>query len=363
MLIVKCVLVILISFVLKDIKSEELLNTTTNKEQTSSTEASLNTPNDLISLTLDTLATTSNDASNSASLKKDLNSFNLENLITTPITPLESTASVLNDLQDNETTPSWELIYPEQNSSTSSNTPFSTTSTTETSPANLPKYFKVDDVTNCQKYFGTCLKQVLSSVLPKLKDGSKALHIPSLDPIYFNSTAFQYNSGPFTGFITIRYAHIYGFTSMQFKKVDFNKQGNKFKARFSMLIPKMFAIGSYKGDMHVNNVRVRPRGEFNVTMSGLGVDMLALGAVIQKNDHTFLRLTKSNATTTLKESKINATGIFPDQRLNDIVVNVANQYWRDLFNIVLPETRNNWLPIVTDALNGALAMVPFDFLK
>ncbi|XP_023296973.2 uncharacterized protein LOC111679622 [Lucilia cuprina] len=221
----------------------------------------------------------------------------------------------------------------------------------------------VDDVVNCQKYFGTCLKQVLSNVVPKLKDGNKYLQIPSLDPLHFNSTAFQYNSGPFTGYITIRYALIYGLTTIKFKKVDFQKDGNKFKARLTMLVPKMYALGSYKGDMHVNNVRVRPRGDFNVTMLSLGVEMLTLGSVIHKDGHTFLKLTKSNATTILKDSKIHATGIFPDQRLNDIVLNVANQYSRDLFNIVLPETRSNWLPILTDILNGALAMVPFDFLK
>lgn len=247
----------------------------------------------------------------------------------------------------------------------------------------------MDDVTNCQKYFGPCLRQVLSNVVPKLKYGYKFLNIPSLDPIYFNATAFQYNSGPFTGYITIRYALVYGLTTMKFKKVDFSKQNEKFKARFTLLVPKMSATGSYKGDMHVNNVRVRPRGDFNITMTGIGVDMVALGTVFRNDEHSFLRLTKSNATTTLKDSKINATGIFPDQRLSEflylylcfdishkmfdnfcfvfftdeIVVNVANQYWRDLFNIVLPETRNNWLPILSDALNAALAMVPLDFLK
>lgn len=153
--------------------------------------------------------------------------------------------------------------------------------------------------------------------MPKLKDGSNNPNLPSLDPIHFNSTAFQYNSGPFTGYITIRYALIYGLTSIQFKNIEFFKaDGNKFKARFSMIAPKMSVMGAYKGDIHVNNVRAKPRGDFNVTMTGLGVEMVTLGVVEHKDDHTFLRLTKNNATTTLKDSKINASGIFADQRLS-----------------------------------------------
>ena len=180
----------------------------------------------------------------------------------------------------------------------------------------------VDDVTNCEKYFGQCLRQVLSIVFPKLKDGNQFLNIPALDPIYFNSTAFQYNSGPFTGYITIRYAFIYGLTGMKFKKVDFQKLENqKFKARLSMLVPQMSVIGSYKGDMKVNNVRVRPKGDFNVTMSGLGLDMLTLGMMYNSDNHTFLKFLKSNVTTTLKDSKVNATGIFPEQRLSKCCCN------------------------------------------
>lgn len=104
---------------------------------------------------------------------------------------------------------------------------------------------------------------------------------------------------------------------MKFKKVDFQKLENqKFKARLSMLVPQMSVLGSYKGDMKVNNVRVRPRGDFNVTINSLALEMLALGSMYSSDNHSFLKFIKSNVTTTLKDSKVNATGIFPEQRLS-----------------------------------------------
>ncbi|XP_046811822.1 uncharacterized protein LOC124421065 [Lucilia cuprina] len=204
MLIFKSVLVILISFLFKDIKSEELLNQTNVEITTegiavettapsSTTAYSLVEDKELISLTLGSVATNNQEPPDISSLKKDLNS-QIENLstnssITEETSSFATTLTPTNEYQDKDTTSSWELIYPEQNSSTLEQ--FFTTSTTETSITNLPKYFKVDDVVNCQKYFGTCLKQVLSNVVPKLKDGNKYLQIPSLD--HFISTLLPFN--------------------------------------------------------------------------------------------------------------------------------------------------------------------------
>jgi len=45
-------------------------------------------------------------------------------------------------------------------------------------------------------------------------------------------------------------------------------------------------------------------------------------------------------------------------------MNVANQYWRDIYGIMLPETRQFWQPLMLRMFNEALELVPIDqFLK
>uniref|UniRef100_A0A1I8MDF3 Uncharacterized protein n=1 Tax=Musca domestica TaxID=7370 RepID=A0A1I8MDF3_MUSDO len=289
---------------------------------------------------------------------------------------ISSTANSLNILESGSTTPSpWELIYPDPNSTTTTaedsnsnlanfQTPISPQSI-YSSTGGVSKYFKVDDVVNCEKYFGECLRQVLSIVTPKLRNSQNESHLPhSVDPFFVSRNSFEYNGGPLNGRITVGYAYVYGLASMKYRKVIFKRtSGNNFKLRLSALIPALFAKGSYKADLKLNSVDVRPRGNMNITLLGIAVEQLAYGQILEEDQHRFLRVTGLNVTAAVRDARVNATGLIADARLNDIILNVANQYWRDIFNIVLPETKDNWSPIIMNGLDRALSMVPFDFLQ
>ncbi|XP_013099822.1 uncharacterized protein LOC106082059 [Stomoxys calcitrans] len=283
----------------------------------------------------------------------------------------EISSTTLNSNNGEEiTTSSWELIYPDPNSTlVEENTPSSIPSiisNNDIKSGASSKYFKVDDVSNCEKYFGECLRQVLSNVMPKFRNADNDTHsLTGLDPFYINRTSFLYNGGPLNGRITVGYTHVYGLTSMKFRKVIFKRSsvGNSFKIRLSTIIPKVLAKGSYKADLKLNSVAVRPSGEMNITLYGLAVEQLARGEIYTEDEHRFLKLTSINVTAALRDAKINATGLVADLRLNDIILNVANNYWRDIFNIILPDTKDNWSPIIMNGLNKVFSMVPFDFLK
>lgn len=152
MLVFHLVIAILINCLLTVIKSEEIQNnsTKTSNESPSTLPSLSSSPeNDLISSSFDHLqTTTSNKPAVSESTENYFNSLSLEKFPVTSnlLEETSSPASIFGDLKEADTTPSWELIYPEQNSTTldsglnSQKTPLS--STTESASTNLPKYFK-----------------------------------------------------------------------------------------------------------------------------------------------------------------------------------------------------------------------------
>ncbi|XP_073821186.1 uncharacterized protein [Musca autumnalis] len=286
------------------------------------------------------------------------------------INEISTTTNNVNNVESGTTTTSpWELIYPDPNTTRTTtsddNSKLPNFQTPQGFSQGVSKYFKVDDVVNCEKYFGECLRQVLSIVMPRLRNSQNASHLANaVDPFFVSRNSFQYNGGPLNGRITVGYAYVYGLASMKYRKVIFKRTaGNNFKLRLSATIPALFAKGTYKADLKLNSVDVRPRGDMNITLLGIAVEQLAYGQVIEEDQHRFLRATGLNVTAAVRDARINATGLIADARLNDIILNVANQYWRDIFNIVLPETKDNWSPIIMNGLNRALSMVPFDFLQ
>lgn len=144
MLFFKSVLVLLLNFLIRSVKSEETVNVTTT-EQISVAVTEKTTENFLNFLNLEDVSTMEYKIAPEVSLN-DLN--------------VSTSLPELNVLKDMDSTPSWELIYPDQNTTTSekslSSTPASlelssttATSTTTTTTiataklvAKLPKYFK-----------------------------------------------------------------------------------------------------------------------------------------------------------------------------------------------------------------------------
>lgn len=134
MLFFKSVLVLLLNFLIRSVKSEEMVNVTTT-EQISVAVTEKTTENFLNFLNLEDVSTMEYKIAPEVSLN-DLN--------------VSTSLPELNVLKDMDSTPSWELIYPDQNtttseksiSSTSASLESSTTTTTAKSVAKLPKYFK-----------------------------------------------------------------------------------------------------------------------------------------------------------------------------------------------------------------------------
>ncbi|XP_001356131.2 uncharacterized protein Jhbp13 [Drosophila pseudoobscura] len=234
-------------------------------------------------------------------------------------------------------------------------------------PAASSKYFSANDLPKCstdEDKLGDCIKEIFNTVTPRLKDGNPELKIPPYEPFHLNRTSFQYSSGTVNGRITVRNAKIYGFAANTAKQVSIKVNGDKVKLRLVTYMPKMNIVGSYKADMQVNQLQLKPKGEFNVTLMDVETTTLTEGELYEKDGHRFLRLTGIETKPKIGDLTIKANGIFPDPELDQIALNVANQYWRDIYGIMLPETRQYWQPLLLRMFNESLELVPIDqFIK
>ncbi|XP_016998454.2 protein takeout [Drosophila takahashii] len=224
--------------------------------------------------------------------------------------------------------------------------------------ADLPKCSTDED------QLGECVKEIFNTLTPRLKDGNPELRIEPYEPLHLNRTSFQYTSGTVNGRITVRNAKIYGFASNRAKEVSVKLNGDKVKLRLVTKMPKMNIVGSYKADMQVNQLQLKPKGDFNVTLLDVEATTVTDGEIYEKEGHRYFRLKNLDSKPKIRDLVIKANGIFADPELDSIALNVANQYWRDIYGIMLPETRQFWQPLMLRMFNEALELVPIDqFLK
>ncbi|XP_030377198.1 uncharacterized protein LOC115626085 [Scaptodrosophila lebanonensis] len=232
-------------------------------------------------------------------------------------------------------------------------------------PAN--KYFTAKDVPKCAEdddLVGECIKNIINAMTPRLKDGNPELKQLPYEPFVLNRTTFQYSNGPVNGRITVRNAKIHGFANNKVKDVDLKVDGDKIKVRLVSFLPKINIVGSYKADMQVNSLHLKPKGDFNLTLSDVETTTVTEGEIYKKDGLRFLRLTDIDTNPKIRDLTIKANGIFADPELDEIANTVANQYWRDIYGIMLPETRQYWQPLMLRMLNDALEYVPIDqFIK
>lgn len=65
----------------------------------------------------------------------------------------------------------------------------------------------------------------------------------------------------------MRNAKLSGFSTNIAKEVNVKLKDGKVKLRMVTFMPKLNIAGRYKADLQVNQLQLKPKGEFNVTLS------------------------------------------------------------------------------------------------
>uniref|UniRef100_A0A034WBE7 Circadian clock-controlled protein n=1 Tax=Bactrocera dorsalis TaxID=27457 RepID=A0A034WBE7_BACDO len=240
----------------------------------------------------------------------------------------------------------------------------SATSANAAASASKPKkYFTVGDLPVCKQSspeFNDCVKNLVQKSLQRLKNGDRDLNIPIIDPYKLNRTTFQYTSGTIRGRIIMRDGLTYGFSKTEIKSLDLKINGDKVTMKSLSYVPVINIVGNYKAELILNNIQLRPKGVFNVSLVNVNIDQTHEGTFYEADGHRFVRMRRFDAEPKVGDFKLSATGVFPDPTLNELAVNIVNQYWRQIFQVFLPETRQYWGPLLLQQLNEVMSVVPYD---
>ncbi|KAH8255496.1 hypothetical protein KR038_004736 [Drosophila bunnanda] len=222
-----------------------------------------------------------------------------------------------------------------------------------------------NDIPTCREgdlNINECIKQGLQQITPRMKYGISELNIPPLDPFEMGKSSYNYNAGVLQGRISMKKVVVRGLSDGIVDKVDFRLKNRRVRMEILSHVPQLLVEGLYKADIKLNDLKLNPKGAFNVTMTNVAMRARPMGELYDRDGHTYLRLTKLETEPKVEDLHFYANGLVPDPALNDVILDFINQYWRQLYQAMLPETLATWQPMILKSTNDFFAALPFDML-
>lgn len=100
--------------------------------------------------------------------------------------------------------------------------------------------------------------------------------------------------------------------------MDFKVNENGTKMTSEVFTPKISTTGQYKAEFKFNEVKLQPRGSFNVTMFGVSSQNVMEGEFVMNNTRRYLKLKEMNVLAPdIEDMKIRVSGVFADPRLSE----------------------------------------------
>lgn len=92
--------------------------------------------------------------------------------------------------------------------------------------------------------------------------------MPSMDPFVLPLTHFEYKRNPQVyGSLSVKNSKTYGMSLGKVNSVKTQIDDSGLEAEFDMTFSKIFLQGLYKGEVSFNDIKLSPKGSFNVTIS------------------------------------------------------------------------------------------------
>lgn len=98
-----------------------------------------------------------------------------------------------------------------------------------------------------------------------------------MDPFIIERNNIEVRSGFATGRVQVRNVRIFGISESKVQKVDYRMDGDKVSMGLVTQLPRLYLEGNYKADMTINELKMTPKGYFNVTMSKWKLERVAKG--------------------------------------------------------------------------------------
>lgn len=159
-----------------------------------------------------------------------------------------------------------------------------------------------------------------------------------MDPFVLPLSHFEYKINPQVyGSLSIKNSKTYGMSQGKINSVKTKIDENTLEAQIDVSYPKIFLQGLYKGEVSFNDIKMLPKGSFNVTISincyiyytNKNITYLILfledidavfkikGKFTKRNNEKYMLITSFDVDPQVSEMNIKVTGILPDEGLSE----------------------------------------------
>jgi len=232
-----------------------------------------------------------------------------------------------------------------------------------TSGIELPTY--TDPCKRNDKDFSGCLKNTLQYLIPKFsREGIPQLNITTLDPFYLNEYLMHFDSPQIEGKSLFKDVYNHGLGSI--KIVDVRalvEDPEKLELQVDFYMPKVISNGKFKGEGRIGQIPIMGKGVFNVTSYDVTGSWLLRGNAIELDGQRHMRIKDVGMKLDIGDMKIYATNMINGSpELSQMALTFANQFWRVIFQIMMPYAEEGFEKITRPILNQVFLEVPYDQL-
>ncbi|XP_050419941.1 uncharacterized protein LOC126832932 [Adelges cooleyi] len=227
----------------------------------------------------------------------------------------------------------------------------------------LPTY--TDPCKRNDKNFSGCLKNTLQYLIPKFsKEGIPQLNISSLDPYYMDEYLMHFDSEQLEGKCLFKNVYNHGLGSI--KIVDVRalvEDPRRLELEIDFELPRVISTGKFKGEGKIGQIPIMGKGVFNVSSYDVAGSWILKGDTVELNGQRHMRIKDVGMKLSIGDMKIYATNLINGSpELSQMALTFVNQFWRVIFQVMLPYAEEAFEKISRPVINQVFLEVPYDQL-
>jgi len=213
--------------------------------------------------------------------------------------------------------------------------------------------------------FDDCIKNTLQQLIPKFSKGIPDLNISALDPFYLDEYLLSYDAGEIAGKCLFKGSLVHGLLGVKITGVRSDVSNpDKFEMEIDFDFPKIIGTGNYKCEGRIGNFPVAGKGFYNVTSFNVTGIMHLVGRSIEIEGEKHIKITEVD----LKEHEIGDLKLYATNLINgnpelsQLALTFANQFWRVLHQLMLPNIQEGFDKVGRPFINQLFLQIPYDQL-
>jgi Haemolymph juvenile hormone binding protein (JHBP) len=164
----------------------------------------------------------------------------------------------------------------------------------------------------------TCIKDTINTFLPSMRQKLPNIDLPSLEPIVYQSIGFTYKS---LGTFQVKNFKGFGISRAKVQNVLTEFKDDQVLYNSDFFVPKIHLTGNYKASVMINNFKMNPKGQFNITLKNVSGKLQVQAKTDNVDGDDFLKIYKFDILPAVSSMKFSISGLFSDANLSKLIKN------------------------------------------